>query len=134
MSGTARRIIAKAILMITRDDILDVAGSLQLCAGQIAGTEAAIHAVRSRFESEDCEALLLVDASNAFNTLNRQTALRNIRSLCPSLATVLINTYRVESDLFVDGDVIKSSEGTILRVTPWQCQCMLSHLFPLSRR
>ena len=33
-------------------------------------------------------------------------------SLCPSLATVLINSYRAESDLFVNGDVIKSREGT----------------------
>ena len=60
----------------------------------------------------ECEAILLVDASNAFNTLNRQTALRNIRRLCPALATVLINSYRAEADLLVDGDVIKSREGT----------------------
>ena len=89
-----------------------MAGSLQLCAGQIVGTEAAVHAVHSSFGSDDCEALLLVDASNAFNALNRQTALRNIMSLCPSLATVLINSYRAETDLFVGGDVIKSCEGT----------------------
>ena len=51
-------------------------------------------------------------SNNAFNALNRQTALRNIMSLCPSLATVLINSYRAETDLFVGGDVIKSCEGT----------------------
>ena len=78
-----------------------MAGSIQLYAGQIAGTEAAVHAVRSFFASDDCEALLLVDASNAFNALNRQVALRNILSLCPSLATVLINSYHAESDLFI---------------------------------
>ena len=82
-----------------------------VCAGQIAGTEAAVHAVRSSFAPDDCEALLLVDASNAFNALNRQVALRNILHLCPCLATVLINSYRAESDLFVNGYVIKSSEG-----------------------
>ena len=109
---TVRRIIAKAILMTIRSDVLDMAGSLQLCAGQISGTEAAVHAVRSYFESNECEAILLVDASNAFNALNRQTALRNIRRLCPALATVLINSYRAEADLLVDGDVIKSREGT----------------------
>ena len=98
--------------MTIKCDVQEVAGSLQLCAGQIAGTEAAVHAVRSSFDSENCEALLLVDASNAFNSLNRQTALRNIRKQCPPLATVLINSYRAETDLFVDGEVIKSSEGT----------------------
>ena len=35
-------------------------------------------------------AVLLVDASNAFNSLNRQVALHNMQSLCPPLATVLI--------------------------------------------
>ena len=43
--------------MAVRGDVLDVAGSLHLCAGQIAGTEAAVHAVRSSFASDDCEAL-----------------------------------------------------------------------------
>ena len=59
------------------------------------------------------DALLLVDASNAFNSLNRQTALHNIQRLCPPfLATALINTYRAPSELYVDGDVLLSREGT----------------------
>ena len=53
-----------------------------------------------------------MDASNAFNALNRQVALRNIRSLCPSIATILINTYRAPTDLFVDGSSLLSQEGT----------------------
>ena len=53
-----------------------------------------------------------MDASNAFNTLNRQTALPNIQRLCPSLAIALINTYRAPSELYVDGDVLLSQEGT----------------------
>ena len=60
---------------------------------QISGIETAVHAVRTLFKKEETEALLLVDASNAFNSLNRQTALLNIQRLCPSLATILINTY-----------------------------------------
>ena len=36
----ARRITSKAILSFTRGDIQDATGSLQLCAGQIAGIEA----------------------------------------------------------------------------------------------
>ena len=98
--------------MTIQIDVLDVAGSMQLCAGQITSTEAAVHAVRSYFDTDDCEVLLLVNASNAFNILNRQTALRNIRSLCPSLFTVLINAHKAESGLYVDSDVIKSREGT----------------------
>ena len=56
--------------------------------------------------------LLLVDASNAFNSLNRQISLHNIQTLCPPLAKILINTYRKEVPLFIDGHHIFSSEGT----------------------
>ena len=55
---------------------------------------------------------LLVDATNAFNALNRQVALHNIRRLCPPIATILINSYRCPTELFVDGDIILSQEGT----------------------
>ena len=107
-----RCIIAKAAKTATRNDILDAAGSVQLCAGQIAGAEAAIHAVRERFHQEGTDAVLLVDASNAFNLLNHYTALHNIRFECPAISTILINTYREPSDLFIDGEVILSQEGT----------------------
>jgi hypothetical protein len=107
-----RRIIAKSILSVVSADIQDAAGSIQLCAGQKAGAEAAVHAMNHTFNDQDCEAVLLVDASNAFNFLNRQVALRNIRALCPSIATALINTYRKEAELFVDGSSIFSQEGT----------------------
>ena len=85
---------------------------MQFCASQISDIEAAVHAVRTPFHREDTEALLLVDASIAFNSLNRQKVLHNIQRLCPSLATALINTYRAPSELFIDGDVLLSCEGT----------------------
>ena len=43
------QIIAKAILSIVKLDVLEAAGSLQLCAGQDAGNEAAVHARRTIF-------------------------------------------------------------------------------------
>ena len=42
----------------------------------------------------------------------RPVALHNIRRLCPTIATILINSYRSPTDLFVDRDVILSQEGT----------------------
>ena len=54
---------------------LQAAGPLQLCAGQPSGCEAAIHAMRAVFDPPDGEAVLQVDATNAFNCLNRQVAL-----------------------------------------------------------
>ena len=100
------------MLSVVRTDVQNASGCLQLCGGQISGIEAAVHAVRNAFNSNDCEAALLVDASNAFNSLNRQVALHNIRRLCPPVATALINNYRAPTELFVDGDVLLSQEGT----------------------
>ena len=65
-----RRIIAKAILRTIGKDVEDAAGPLQVCAGQDGGCEAAVHAMRSIFQDADTEGCLLVDASNAFNSLN----------------------------------------------------------------
>ena len=112
IGDTVRRILAKAVLSVIKPDIQEASGCLQLCGGQISGIEAAVHATRSAFISNEFEGMLLVDATNAFNCLNRQVALHNIRTLCPPLATILINTYRSPTDLFVDGDTLFSQEGT----------------------
>ena len=69
-----RRILAKAILYIIGNDIQLAAGALQTCAGQNTGAEAAVHAMKNLFEKEDTEAVLLVDADNAFNRINCQAA------------------------------------------------------------
>ena len=84
-----------------------------MCAGHKSGSEAAIHAMRELFEHDNSDAVLLIDASNAFNSLNRAAALHNIRVLCPSIATYAINTYREPARLFiVGGQELRSSEGT----------------------
>ena len=74
--------------------------------------EAAVHSVQTLFDSPDTEAALLVDATNALNSLNRQAALRNIQHLCPSFSTILINNYRTDVALFIDGSTVLSEEGT----------------------
>lgn len=107
-----RRIIGKAVSRILASDIRAAAGPLQVCAGQPAGAEAAIHAMCTKYGEDDCEGVLLVDASNAFNLLNRQVALRNIMALCPTLAPLLVNIYRNPSELFVGGETMLSLEGT----------------------
>ena len=108
-----RRLVGKATLLAVGQYLREVTGALQLCAGQSAGIEAAIHTMRDIFIDDECEGILLVDARNAFNNLNRQVALHNVNRLCPALGKVLINTYRSPADLFVGGESIKSQEGTI---------------------
>ena len=108
----ARRIISKAILFVIKGDIQEAAGSRQLCDGQIAGIAAAVHSVRNLFENDKTEAILLVDASNAFNSLNRSTALMNIRTVCPAFSTVLTNIYRESTDLYLGANTLLSQKGT----------------------
>ena len=107
-----RRIIGKSIISIIKPDILDSAGSLQLCAGHKSGCEAAVHAMRDLYEEEENDALLLVDASNAFNSLNRAVLLHNIRYICPPMATYIRNCYSTPSRLFIAGGAeLESAEG-----------------------
>ena len=107
-----RRIVGKAVLAIVAKDVVQAAGPLQLCAGQSAGCEAAVHAMRKVFNDTSTDAVILVDATNAFNNLNRLVALINIRHLCPSIAIILINCYRSDISLYVGKKVILSQEGT----------------------
>ena len=110
---TLRRIIGKAIGWVLKNDIQEAAGPLQVATGLESGAEAAIHAMKEIFEDDNCEAVILVDASNAFNSLNRQVALHNIQYICPQFATILINTYRNHSRLIINNEKeILSQEGT----------------------
>ena len=91
-------------------NIQDAAGPLQLCAGQLGGCETAIYTVRSLFSEPESEGLLMVDATNAFNSVNRKLALINASShLCPSFSKFMINTYRDPIDLFIDGECVLST-------------------------
>ena len=108
-----RRLIGKSIGWTLKADLMESAGPLQASGGSQGGAEAAIHAMRTIFNNDDTEAVILVDASNAFNALNRQVALHNVQRTCPAFATILINTYRSSSRLAVSGGAeIKSQEGS----------------------
>ena len=111
-----RRITGKCLTTILRKDTQDAAGILQTCSGAPCAMEAAIHAAAKAFEDKENEAMLLIDASNAFNSLNRIAAIHNAQQLCPSIHQYLQNTYRLPADLIInnrDGEdeVLRSEEG-----------------------
>ena len=107
-----RRIIGKTIMVCLKEDIGEAAGNLQMCAGKPAGAEAAIHALREMFDQDDAEAVLMVDAANAFNLINRKALLHNIQITCPSISTFTQNCYSHASRVFVSGGKeISSDEG-----------------------
>ena len=75
------------------------------------------------FVEEGTDGILLMDASNAFNQMNRSVALHNIQITCKEMSLYIINTYRSPSRLFVcgGGDIL-SQEGTTqgdLLAMPW---------------
>ena len=100
-------------MSIAKKDVVEPSGSLHLCAGQNSGSEAAIHAMHAIFEADETDGVLLIDASNAFNALNRQAALHNIQVQCPTITIYAINTYRLSARLLITGgQEILSAEGT----------------------
>ena len=81
---------------VAKEDVAHASGSLQLCAGQKSGSEAAVHAMHAIFEADETDGRLLIKATSAFNS----AALHNIHILCPTISVFVINTYRIPARLF----------------------------------
>ena len=76
---------------------------IQTATGLQDGAEAAIQPMKNIFEDDETEAVILVDASNAFNSFNRVVALHNVQVLRPQFSPILINNYREASRMIVLG-------------------------------
>ena len=102
--------------------------SSQVCAGMEGGCDAAVHAVYDVFSHEDTEEILIVDAANAFNSLNRKATLHNMKFICPALATILTNTYQSQTRMFVSGggEVLLSEAEAIFNELPPPQQRLLA--------
>ena len=65
------------------------------------------------FVEEGADGILLIDASNAFQQMNRSVAIHNVQITCKEMSLYIINTYRNPSRLFIcGGGEILSQEGT----------------------
>ena len=119
-----RRIVCKALAFATGSDVAEYCGVSQLCSGLEAGIEGAVHAIRELFEDNrgSCWGVLLVDAKNAFNSLNRAAALWNVRVQWPRCSRFLFNTYRGYASLVLQGssESILSKEG-VSQATLYPC-------------
>lgn len=107
-----RRIIGRCILKCISSDLKTLGSNVQLCLGQKCGIEHAIHSLLTCFEDPTTDAVLLIDAKNAFNVLNRELAIHNIEELCPSLSNAVTNSYSTPSLLSVNHQTLFSKEGT----------------------
>ena len=107
-----RRIIGRSITECIKTDLKLLGSNYQLCLGQKCGIEYAIHALRDAYQKDENQGILLIDAENAFNSLNRELALKNVANLCPSLLNAITNSYSAPSKLYVNKKVLWSREGT----------------------
>ena len=97
-----RRIIGRTKVKCVKRDLQLLGRNVQMRLEQKSDIEHAIHALRRRLLEDRTEGILLIAARNAFNSLNRDLALINIRKLCPSIYTAIRNSCKNPSDLFVD--------------------------------
>ena len=81
----------KKIVSHLKEDVTTSVESLQVCAEQEAGCEALMHAMRSIYEDQSVKSVLLVDVSNAFNSIKRNAFLHNVEVICPSIAWYVRN-------------------------------------------
>ena len=131
---TFRRIVGRAVMRVIESDVLNATAPYQLCIGVPSACEAGVHAMRNLFAQENVQGILFVDASNAFNSLNRAAALHNVPFVCPALGRVFHNTYAKPIRLFVaGGSEILSTEGTC-QGDPLAMALYAVSLMPLIRR
>ena len=105
--------------------------------------EAAIHTMRDFLNDDSSDGILLIDADNAFNRVNRAVALWNVQFTCPAMKHVLINFYRSPTRIFMNGDgyfELLSQEGTTqgcpLAMAMYAIACvpLLRRLLPICKQ
>ena len=66
------RIFGKSVMTVFKSDIQPAGVYLQTCTGIRSGIEPSIHAATDAWQMSSTEAMVQVDADNAFNRLNRK--------------------------------------------------------------
>ena len=64
-----RRVIGKVVISTFSEDVTTASSDAQMC-GRSSGSETDTHAMRRMFQHENSDAVILVDAANAFNNQN----------------------------------------------------------------
>ena len=100
-------------MSVIKKEFVSSAGSLQVCGGQETESEAATHAMEKNVKEKLTEKVLLVDTTNAFNSINRKVFLHNISFACPARSTFATNCYATPV-----GGKEKRSNEKIIQVDP----------------
>ena len=77
------------------------------------GYKAAIYTMEKMFKEVSTETVLLVDAVNASNSINRNVFFHNVSILCPAISTFITNSCAIPARLFATGGTeIRYNERT----------------------
>lgn len=89
------KIAGKVELQIVTKDITNA--ELCLCSGQ----EEVIHTTYKIFDGKKTETIILVDAENVFNSVNRKMLVRNTENLFSELSSFICKCYIISERLFI---------------------------------
>ena len=110
-----RRLISKCLAFESAAKASEILSPLQVGVGVRGGVEAVIHAFRSTLEDENVPSeskwVMQLDFNNAFNTISRNTVIKETRRLFPELAAWTESTYGYHSNLYFGSAVLNSSTG-----------------------
>ena len=84
------RIIGKAIMTTFRENIVDSVGSLQVSCCS--------YDEKISYE-DDTEAVLIIDASNVFNVVNKTTFLHNVQVVGPEISVYVRNCSKSKTSV-----------------------------------
>ena len=108
-----KRIIGKVVVTKLDKEITNLVGALQFCAGNAGDCGRTIHAMRTVIGHE---AVLSIDAADAFNYVNGNIFLRNIRIIFLSLSNYNYSFFSSPATLLVNSSLgyteIKFSDRT----------------------
>lgn len=110
VDNTFRRLAAKLGCNSVRDYISNLFKPVQIGFGVKGGCEAILHAVRTFLQkNKNLEKILLkIDFKNAFNSIERDEMLKEVKKHTPKLFPFLWQCYHSPSLLFFGNDTIPS--------------------------
>lgn len=113
VGSTYRRLTAKIACKDVRDLVSSYLKPTQIGFSIKGGCEAAVHACRTYIKSNrgNRKVILKIDFKNAFNSVERDEMLRNIRMKSPSIYPFMWQCYSSSSILFFGKDQIMSEVG-----------------------
>ena len=110
-----RRLTFKCVSWAVQADAIGVLSPLQVGVGIPVGCESIVHLVASLHEDPniplESRCSLLVDFSNAFNSVDRGCMFQEVRSRIPSMAAWVESCYVSQPILYLGDDKIFSSCG-----------------------